>query len=167
MCNQYLSPLKLWVWIPLRWGVLDTTLCDKVCQWLATGRCFSPGTPVSSTNKTDRHDIAEILLKVELNIITLTFICFVDISDESSRYPPIPTCHITAIQGDSILLTWDVSNDIYKVLYVVQMKTVEDTKWKIFKGEVWYQLDVENIGFVIIVINTMIHSGTCLKPNSK
>ena len=27
------------------WGVLDTTLCDKVCQWLATGRWFSPGTP--------------------------------------------------------------------------------------------------------------------------
>jgi hypothetical protein len=38
-------------------GVLDTTLCDKVCQWLAVGRWFSPGTPVSSTNKTDRHDI--------------------------------------------------------------------------------------------------------------
>jgi hypothetical protein len=28
---------------------------------------FSPGTPVSSTNKTDRHDITEILLKVVLN----------------------------------------------------------------------------------------------------
>ena len=28
---------------------------------------FSPGTPVSSTNKTDRHDIAEIVLKVVLN----------------------------------------------------------------------------------------------------
>jgi hypothetical protein len=27
------------------------------------GRWFSPGTPVSSTNKTDRHDITEILLK--------------------------------------------------------------------------------------------------------
>ena len=26
-------------------------------QWLATGQVFSPGTPVSSTNKTDRHDI--------------------------------------------------------------------------------------------------------------
>jgi hypothetical protein len=37
------------------------TLCDKVCQWLAIGRSFSPVTPVSSTNKTDRHDIAEIL----------------------------------------------------------------------------------------------------------
>jgi hypothetical protein len=28
--------------------------------------------PVSSTNKTDRHDITEILLKVALNTITLT-----------------------------------------------------------------------------------------------
>ena len=55
----------------LWWGVLDTTLCDKVCQWLATGRWFSPGTPVSPTNKTDRHDIAEILLKVALNTIIL------------------------------------------------------------------------------------------------
>jgi hypothetical protein len=31
-------------------GVLDTTLCGKVCQWLAAGRWFSPGTSVSSTN---------------------------------------------------------------------------------------------------------------------
>jgi hypothetical protein len=30
---------------------------------------FSPGTPVSSTNKTDRLDIAEILLNVALNTI--------------------------------------------------------------------------------------------------
>ena len=40
--------------------MLDTTLCDKACQRLATGRWFSLSTPVSSTNKTDRHDIAEI-----------------------------------------------------------------------------------------------------------
>ena len=31
-----------------------------------------PGTPVSSTNKTDHHDITEIVLKVALNTITLT-----------------------------------------------------------------------------------------------
>ena len=54
----------LWVRIPLRQGVLDTTLCDKVCQWLAAGLCFSL---VSSINKTDRHYITEILLKVALN----------------------------------------------------------------------------------------------------
>jgi hypothetical protein len=44
-------------------------LCDKVCQWHATGRLFSLGTPESSANKIDRHDIAEILLKVALSII--------------------------------------------------------------------------------------------------
>ena len=58
--NQWLSPLTLWVRTPLRRGVLDTTLCDKVCQWLAIGRWFS------STNKTNCHDITEILLKVAL-----------------------------------------------------------------------------------------------------
>jgi len=52
-------------------GVLDTALCDKVCQWLVAGQWFSPGTPVSSTNKTDRHDITEILLKVALNTLTV------------------------------------------------------------------------------------------------
>jgi hypothetical protein len=41
-------------------------LCAKVCQWLATGRWFYPGTPDPSTNKADRHNIAEILLKVAL-----------------------------------------------------------------------------------------------------
>jgi hypothetical protein len=68
-CNQWLSLLTLWVQIPLRRGVLDTTLCGKVCQWLATGRWFSPGTPVSFTNKTDRHHTTGILLKVALNTI--------------------------------------------------------------------------------------------------
>ena len=43
-------------------GVLYTTLDDKVCQWLATGWWFSLGTPFSFTNKTDRHDIAEVAL---------------------------------------------------------------------------------------------------------
>jgi hypothetical protein len=40
---------------------------DKAYQLLAHGRWFSSGTPASSTTKTGRHDIAEILLKVALN----------------------------------------------------------------------------------------------------
>jgi hypothetical protein len=40
---------------------------DKVYQLLAHGLWFSPGTPASSTTKTGRHDIAEILLKAALN----------------------------------------------------------------------------------------------------
>jgi len=70
--NTCLSPLTLWVRILLRRGVLDT-------GWL-----FSPGTPVSSTNKTDCQDVAVILLKVALkhhnpnpnsNIWTLKYMC--------------------------------------------------------------------------------------------
>ena len=41
-------------------GVLDTALCNKVCQWLTTDRWYTPGTPVSFTNKTDRYDTTEI-----------------------------------------------------------------------------------------------------------
>ena len=40
---------------------------DKVYQLLAHGPWYSLGTPVSSTTKTGRHDIAEILLKGALN----------------------------------------------------------------------------------------------------
>ena len=36
------------------------------------GFLFSPGILVSSTNKTDRHNMTEILLKVALNTITKT-----------------------------------------------------------------------------------------------
>jgi hypothetical protein len=36
----------------------STTICDKVCQLLATGRWFSQGPPTSSTN------ITEILLNI-------------------------------------------------------------------------------------------------------
>ena len=48
-----------------------------------TGRWFSPGTPVFSTNKTDRHDMTEILLKVVLSTIkptnqSLTFVTMVN-----------------------------------------------------------------------------------------
>ena len=39
LCKQCLSPLNVW-------GVLDATLCDKVCRW------FSSGTLLSSINKT-------------------------------------------------------------------------------------------------------------------
>ena len=63
--HHYSCELELRSWR----GVLDTTLCDEVCQWLATYWWFSLGTPVTSTNKTDRHDITEILLKVALSTI--------------------------------------------------------------------------------------------------
>jgi hypothetical protein len=45
---------------------------DYVIQFVSDLRWFSPCTSVSSTYKTDRHDIAELLLKVALNTKPLT-----------------------------------------------------------------------------------------------
>ena len=42
-----------------------------VSDFRQVGAWFSPGTSVSSTNKSDRHGIAEIVLKVALNTIVL------------------------------------------------------------------------------------------------
>ena len=51
-CNRCRSPL---MWVRLLLRARCTTLCDKVCQWLARGRWFSPGSPIwlknSSTMK--------------------------------------------------------------------------------------------------------------------
>jgi hypothetical protein len=85
ICNQCLSPLMLWDQISIR--ARCTTLCDKGCQWLATGRWFSPGPAFSSTNnKIDCHDITEILLKVALNTIKQTNI---DHASLSQNYLPL------------------------------------------------------------------------------
>jgi hypothetical protein len=53
-CKSFLHP-RSWR------GVLDTTLYDEGCQWLAAGRLFSPGFL--------HQHIAKILLRVALNAI--------------------------------------------------------------------------------------------------
>ena len=52
--------------------VIFTNVISDYYHYLVTGRWFSPGLPVSSTNKTYRHDITEIVLKVALNTIKQT-----------------------------------------------------------------------------------------------
>ena len=52
-------------------SVFDAALCDKVSQ--CSRSVVFLGTSVSSTNKTDHHDITEILLQLMLNTITLLF----------------------------------------------------------------------------------------------
>jgi hypothetical protein len=49
------------------WNGLQTVI--KFVNDLRQGQLFYPGTPVSSTKKTYRRDIAEIMLKVALNTI--------------------------------------------------------------------------------------------------
>ena len=69
--NTY-KPITNTAWIRARLCKLQKRVhstrsaSNKVYQLLAHGPWFSPGTPASSTTKTCRHDIAEILLKVAL-----------------------------------------------------------------------------------------------------
>jgi hypothetical protein len=71
--NNSYKPITNTVWVRARLCKLQkgctrlVVASDKVYQLLAHGRWFSLGTPASSTTKTGRHDIAEILLKVALN----------------------------------------------------------------------------------------------------
>ena len=68
--NNSYKPITNTAWVRARFCKLQkgctrlTATSDKVHQLLTHGRWWSP---VSSTTKTGRHDIAEILLKVALN----------------------------------------------------------------------------------------------------
>ena len=103
LCNQYLSPLMMWVRISIR--ARCTTLCDTVCQRLATGRWFSPGPPVSSTNKTDRNDITEALLKVAFNTIKQAN-AILRIWSRSGLYFSRKILPVTLSAGTTTLLLW-------------------------------------------------------------
>ena len=67
--NNSYKPFTNTAWVHTRLCKLQkrctrlATASDKAYQLLAHGRWFSPGSPASSTTKTGRHDIAEILLK--------------------------------------------------------------------------------------------------------
>jgi hypothetical protein len=81
---------------------------DKVYQLLARGQWFSLGTPASSTTKTGRHEIAEILLKVVLNT-----------KNQSINQ----SIHITII---TIIIT--DRHDITKILLKVALNTIKQNK---------------------------------------
>ena len=51
---------------------VEYSIQHYVIKFVSDLRQFSLGTPVSSINKTDSHNVTEILLKVALNTITLT-----------------------------------------------------------------------------------------------
>jgi hypothetical protein len=65
-----------------------------------TGPWFSRGTPISSTNETDRRNIIEILLKEALNTITLVpsvkyiKVVLFTLTKEDGLYKPARQTHI-------------------------------------------------------------------------
>ena len=141
LCNQCLSPLTLWVRTPLRRGELNTTLCDQICQWLVTCPWLSP---VYSTNKTDRHDITEILLKVALNTIKQTKkqncsnkikqlaenfpIFFFVILKTFSRFSPMGIKTISkSKKGENCLIIWQ--NKRCRIVHHIIIKRITFQRW--------------------------------------
>ena len=65
--NNSYKPITNTTWVRARLCKLQkgctrlAVASDKAYQLFAHGRWFSPGTPTSSTTKTGRHDIAEII----------------------------------------------------------------------------------------------------------
>jgi hypothetical protein len=74
--NSSYKPITNMAWVCARLCKLQkgctrlAAASEKVYQLLAHSRWLSPGTLASSSTKTGRHDIAEILLKVALNTKT-------------------------------------------------------------------------------------------------
>jgi hypothetical protein len=92
------------------------------CWWPATGRWFSPGTPVYSTNKTDHHDITEILLKVALNTINPNLLLYMYI-DYCIKWKKTL---ITII----VIIKWQTE--------IPPVRTVPKSNWKMIEIEVKY-----------------------------
>jgi hypothetical protein len=71
-------------WNPAHGEMYSMQHYDEVGKWLAAGQRFSPGTLVSITF--DRHDKAEILLKVALIIWTQTWLkCYIYNTQEANE----------------------------------------------------------------------------------
>ena len=80
-------------------GLLDLRTVEPSDYWAfglsgrhPAGRGFTPGTRFSPTNKTNYHDIIEILLKVALNTITPPFSCAREDAD-STHYKTYEKTH--------------------------------------------------------------------------
>jgi predicted DNA-binding transcriptional regulator len=99
-------------------------------QWLAHGRWFSQCTPVSSTTKTGRHDIAEILLKVAFNtknqikkiksLYTLTYILKLALYGKNEDKDTISLYH---------LLFWWL---MYEVMTILIKTGIKNNCWWIY-----------------------------------
>jgi hypothetical protein len=89
--NNSYKPISNTAWVRARLCKLQkgctrlAAASDKVYQLFANGGWFSPGTPASSTIKTGRHDLAEILLKVALSTINQIKSCILFLKGNGTK----------------------------------------------------------------------------------
>ena len=118
--NNSYKPITNTAWARARlyklqkWCTRLTAASDKGYQLLGHYRWFSPGTPASSTTKTGRHHIVEILQKVALNTINQI---------KSIRYAFAKKEHAVSIYFD-LEKTYDTTwkYDILKEMFYMGLK---------------------------------------------
>ena len=110
-------------------------------EWLATDRWFSPGPRLSSTNKTDCHDITEILMKVTMMTFTIMGLCPLKIykisnlkywfqNDNFSNFWHIIFFYLYT-NNHQIQIKFDFDNDAFYHYGVMPLENVLNIKLKI------------------------------------
>ena len=84
LCNQCISPFKLWVRITLMVYSIQHNVIKLLvtCHWSVVCFWYS----VSSTNKTGRHDITEILLILLRVVLNTTAPIHIELLDVKLKY---------------------------------------------------------------------------------
>ena len=122
----------LWVRISIR--ARCTTLCNKVCQWLATGRWFSLGPP--QIKLTAMIFITEILLKVALNTINPNPVLWIT----TSVYPfGIFNLFLLVLKGSAIISLWLSSTFHRQVTSYFCFIGFINGKFKVSDGQQFYR----------------------------
>ena len=108
--NNSFKPITNTAWVRARLCKLQkgcTRLAkasDTVYELFAHAQWFSPSTLASSTTKTSRHDIAEILLKVVLNTKNQSIKSFIYLYIQKDIMPSIQTCRLCILDLTLLVL---------------------------------------------------------------
>ena len=120
----------------------------QVCQWLMAG------TPDSYTNKTNHHDITEILLKVVLNTINLTpYYCNI-------IWLTIGICQLSPLK---LTLTLYYCNIIWLTIGICQLSPLKLTLTPYYCNIIWltigiYQLSPLKLCCIFLIPSYKYHS---------
>jgi hypothetical protein len=120
----------------------------QVCQWLMAG------TPDSYTNKTNHHDITEILLKVVLNTINLTpYYCNI-------IWLTIGICQLSPLK---LTLTPYYCNIIWLTIGICQLSPLKLTLTPYYCNIIWltigiYQLSPLKLCCIFLIPSYKYHS---------
>ena len=111
---------------------------DKVCQW------FSQSTLVSSINKTDCHDITEILLKVALNTI----------NTNPALLAYLPTLFFKIVCGN----IWIYLKTLQHVFLIWHFNEIMILNFLFFlESEMWKKTSNDINMLLILFIKTILH----------